>query len=155
FAAYGLALGLGAVFGQLIGGLLIRADIAGLGWRAIFLINVPIGALELALMPRMVPESRVAGGARLALVRVVLVSLGLTAIVLPLVEGRQQHWPEWTVLCLVASVPLLAAFAAWQHRIAGRGGAPLMHLALFRERAFAAGVVTALVFQMTMASFFL
>jgi EmrB/QacA subfamily drug resistance transporter len=155
FNGYGMAIGFGAVFGQLIGGLLIRADVAGLGWRSIFLINVPVGIVAVVLTFRLVPESRASGGARLDLVGTVLVTLGLTAIVLPLVEGRQQGWPAWTWFCLAAAVPLLGSFALYQHRLGGRGGAPLVDLALFKDRAFSAGVLTSLVFQMTMASFFL
>jgi EmrB/QacA subfamily drug resistance transporter len=155
FNAYGLAIGFGGVFGQLIGGTLIKVDIAGLGWRSIFLINVPVGALAVALTPRLVPESRAAHGARLDLVGTVLVTLGLVAIVLPLVQGRQQGWPEWTWLCLAAAAPLLAGFALYQQRLSVRNGSPLINLALFRQRAFSAGVTISLVYSMMMASFFL
>lgn len=155
FTAYGVAIGFGAVFGQLIGGVLIRLDVAGLGWRSIFLINVPIGVAAAVLAPRLVPESRAPGAARIDLIGTALVSLGLIAIVLPLVEGQQQGWPAWTFLCLAASVPLLGAFGFHQHRLAARGGCPLISLALLRERAFSAGVVTSLAYQMMMASFFL
>src|SRR6201996_1301044 len=155
FTAYAMAIGFGAVFGQLIGGVLIRLDVAGLGWRTIFLINVPIGVAAALLAPRVVPESKAPGAARIDLVGTVLLSLGLVAIVLPLVEGQQQGWPAWTFGCLAASVPLLAGFALYQRRLAARGGSPLINLALFRERAFCAGVVTNVVYQMMMASFFL
>ncbi|GAA2306184.1 MFS transporter [Nonomuraea roseoviolacea subsp. roseoviolacea] len=151
FNAYGVAMGFGGVFGQLIGGVLINADIAGLGWRTIFLINVPVGAVALALIPRLVPETRAAGGARLDLAGTVLVSLGLVAIVYPLVQGREQGWPAWTWLCLGAAVVLLAAFALRQRRIA----APLVNPALFRHRSFGVGMVVSLLHAMTMGSFFL
>jgi MFS family permease len=59
FGIYGMTLGLAAVLGQLIGGLLIEADLFGLGWRACFLVNIPIGLAALVLAPRVVPESRV------------------------------------------------------------------------------------------------
>ncbi|GLW11692.1 MFS transporter [Microtetraspora sp. NBRC 13810] len=154
FSAYGMALGLGGVFGQLIGGVLIKMDVAGLGWRSIFLINIPVGVVALALTRRSIPESR-AAGARLDLLGTVLVSLGLVAIVLPLIQGPQQGWPEWTWLCLAASVPLLAAFVLYQHRLAVRGGSPLIDLSLFRRRAFSAGMATNLLYSMTTASFFL
>jgi predicted MFS family arabinose efflux permease len=101
-----------------------------------------------------VPESRAAGG-RLDLTGMALITAGLVAIVLPLVEGRQQGWPAWTWACLAASAPLLAAFAAWERRVSAAGGSPLIHLALFRERAFTVGVLTSLVFFAGMASFFL
>ncbi|SNQ47642.1 putative actinorhodin transporter (fragment) [Frankia canadensis] len=89
FTAYGLVLASASVGGQLIGGLLIKADVAGLGWRSCFLINVPIGVLALLLTPRVVPESRADGSGRLDIVGTVLVTLGLAAVVLPLVEGRE------------------------------------------------------------------
>ena len=154
YTAYGMTVGFGAVFGQLIGGVLIRVDLAGLGWRSIFLINVPIGLAVVALAPRLLPESRASGAGRIDLIGAVLVSLGLVAIVLPLVEGQQQGWPPWVFGCLAASIPLLGAFTLHQRRLAANGS-PLVNLALFRERAFSAGVVTNLAYQMMMASFFL
>lgn len=152
FNAYGLAMGFGGVFGQLIGGLLIKADSAGLGWRAVFLINVPVGLVAVPAALRMVPESTAPSGARLDLVGTLLVSTGLVLIVLPLVEGRQEGWPLWTWLCLAAAPVVLAAFAAYQRRIGG--GRALVDLGLFRHRAFGVGAVIALVGQMAVASFF-
>ena len=95
--------GFAAVGGQLIGGVLVQADIAGLGWRSCFLINVPIGLVALIVAARAVPESRVEGAHRLDLVGTALITLGLVDIVLPLVEGRQHGWPAWTWLCLGAA----------------------------------------------------
>lgn len=152
FNAYGVTMGFGGVFGQLIGGLLINADVFGLGWRTIFLINVPVGAIALALVPRMVPESRLPGGGpRLDLVGTVLVSLGLVAIVFPLVQGREQGWPLWTWVCLAAAVVLLTSFVLQQRRVA----APLVSPELFRNRSFSVGMVVSLLHAMTMGSFFL
>ncbi|MDR0344728.1 MAG: MFS transporter [Nocardiopsaceae bacterium] len=155
FTAYGMAIGFGAVFGQLIGGVLIRLDPAGLGWRSIFLINVPVGVAAVAMALRLVPETRAPRAARLDLIGTVLVSLGLVAIVLPLVEGQQQGWPAWTFGCLAASVPLLGGFGLYQRRLAARAGSPLISPALLRERAVSAGTVTTITYQMIMASFFL
>src|SRR5262249_48381426 len=56
-SVYGTVMGLAAVGGQLIGGVLIEANVAGLGWRSVFVINIPIGLLALALTTRWVPES--------------------------------------------------------------------------------------------------
>ncbi|MGH3378192.1 MAG: MFS transporter [Actinoallomurus sp.] len=151
FNLYGLAMGFGGVFGQLIGGLLIRADIAGLGWRAVFLINVPVGLVAVPAAYRMVPESRAANGARLDVLGTLLVSTGLVLIVLPLVEGHQQGWPLWTWLCLGTAPAVLAGFAVYQRRIGGRA---LIDLDLFRHRAFSVGAVIALVGQMAVGSFF-
>jgi MFS family permease len=151
---YGLVLGLGAVSGQLIGGLLIHFDVLGLDWRSCYLVNLPIGGAALALAPRVIAESRGprrrldAGGAA-------LVAAALVAVVLPLVEGRREGWPVWTWLTLAAAVPLLGAFAVRQRRLAARGGAPLVPPGLFAHRAFTVGLLSSIVFYAGMASFFL
>jgi EmrB/QacA subfamily drug resistance transporter len=152
---YGLMLGLGAVSGQLIGGLLIQIDPMGLDWRSCYLVNVPIGAAALVLAPRVIAESRAERGDRLDVGGTLLIAAALVAIVLPLVEGRQQGWPTWTWVLLGASVPLLGAFALLQRRLAARGGSPLVHPDLFRERAFTVGLASSIVFYAGMASFFL
>ncbi|MBT2335513.1 MFS transporter [Variovorax paradoxus] len=155
FAAYGLTLGLGATLGQLVGGLLIHADLAGLGWRSCFLINVPIGLLALVLAPRVIPPLANSGSSsRLDLVGMLLVAAGSVAVVLPLVEGRQQAWPLWSWLCLAAALPLLAAFAMQQRRLAARGGAPLVAPALLANRRFVNGLFTTLAFYVGNASFY-
>jgi len=154
-SVYGIVLGLAAVGGQLVGGVLVQADVAGLGWRSCFLINVPIGVVALALAPRLVPESRAERSSGIDVTGTVLVTVGLTAVVLPLVEGRQHGWPLWTALSLAAAPVVLGAFAAHQRRLARHGGAPLLDPALFRERAFSAGLLTQLVFWAGQASFFL
>ena len=152
---YGIVLGLAAVGGQLVGGVLVQSDVAGLAWRSCFLINVPIGVAALALAPRLVPESRAERASRLDVAGTALVTATLTAVVLPLVEGRQHGWPLWTWLSLAAAPALLAAFATHQRAVSRRGGAPLLDPALFCERAFSAGLFCQLVFWCGQASFFL
>ena len=158
---YGLVLGLAAAGGQLIGGVLIQADFLGLAWRTVFLINVPVGLVALALTWRQVPESRagqpaaVPGGRALDVTGMILITVGLSALVLPLIEGVNLHWPAWTWASLAAAPVLLAAFAAHELRQARRGRAALLDLALLRQRALAAGLATQLVFWCGQASLFL
>jgi EmrB/QacA subfamily drug resistance transporter len=153
-SAYGSSLGLAAVGGQLIGGALIALNPAGLGWRACFLINIPIGVVALALTPRLIPTSPRQGGSRLDLAGTVLATAGLTAIVLPLVEGRQHGWPAWTWISLGLAPLLLAAFTVHQRRLSLRGASSLVDPALFRVRSFGAGLITQLCFWAGQASFF-
>jgi EmrB/QacA subfamily drug resistance transporter len=153
-SAYGSSMGLAAVGGQLIGGALIALNPAGLGWRACFLINIPIGAVALALTPRLIPNSPRQPQSRLDIGGTLLATAALTAVVLPLVEGRQHGWPAWTWISLGVAPLLLAAFAAYQRRLSRRGGSPLVDLALFRVRSFSAGLVTQLCFWAGQASFF-
>jgi MFS family permease len=154
-SVYGIVLGLAAVGGQLAGGVLVQADVAGLGWRSCFLINVPVGVAALALVPRAVPESRADRTSRLDVTGTVLITAGLTAVLLPLVEGRQHGWPVWTWASLAAAPAILLGFGAQQRRLARGGGTPLLDPVLFRERAFTAGLLTQLVFWCGQASFFL
>jgi EmrB/QacA subfamily drug resistance transporter len=160
FAAYGLALGLGATLGQLVGGVLIHADLAGPGWRSCFLINVPIGLLALVLAPRVIPplanseQGRGQGQNRLDLVGMLLVAAGSVAVVLPLVEGREQGWPLWSWVCLAAALPLLGAFALQQRRLAARGGAPLVAPVLLANGRFVTGLLTTLAFYVGNASLY-
>ncbi|MFE2346674.1 MFS transporter [Kitasatospora cineracea] len=152
---YAAASGIAAVFGQLIGGVLIRADLFGLGWRACFLVNLPIGLAAATAAARLLPESKAPGRPRLDLTGLALATAALTALCLPLIEGREQGWPLWTRLLPVAAPLLLAAFTLQQRRLRRRGGTPSVDLALFRERAFTAGLAAQLVFWASMASYFL
>lgn len=159
FAAYGMTMGIAGVLGQLIGGLLIQADIAGSSWRGIFLINVPVGVAALIMAGRLVPESsatQAGGGSRskLDLTGTALATVGLAAIILPLVEGQQYDWPLWTWLCLAAAPVLLGAFVAHQVRCARAHRAALVDVGLFGNRAFGAGSLTALSYALVPPSFF-
>jgi EmrB/QacA subfamily drug resistance transporter len=154
-SVYGMVMGLAAVGGQLIGGVLVQADVAGLGWRTCFLINVPIGLAALALAPRTVPESRDDKAAGLDPVGTGLLTVALTALVLPLLEGRVHGWPAWTWISLALAPLVLVAFAIQQRRLARRGGNPLIDPTLFAQRAFSAGLLAQLVFWCGQASFFL
>jgi MFS family permease len=154
-SVYGITMGVASAGGQLIGGLLVSCDIANMGWRAIFLVNLPIGVAAIVLAPRLVEESRASHVRRLDSAGMGLITAALAALVLPLIEGRAQGWPVWTWLSFAAGVAGLAAFAVQQRALARRGGAPLLDPVLFRTRAFAAGLAAQLVFWCTQASGYL
>src|SRR5215475_12860522 len=152
---YGVVMGLAAAGGQLLGGLIIAANPLGLGWRAIFLINIPIGLGALAWSRRQISESRAPRSSRIDVRGVVLVTLGLTALVLPLVEGTALHWPAWTWASLAAAPVILGIFAIDQVRAERLDRAPLLPPSLFRRPELAAGLATQLVFWCGMAALFL
>jgi EmrB/QacA subfamily drug resistance transporter len=152
--AYGVSLGLAAVLGQLFGGVLIQADIFGLDWRSCFLVNLPVGVAALVAAPRLLTESRGAVRDRIDLAGTVLVTLGLIAVVLPLVDGRQAHWPVWAWAMLAAAGPVLAGFAAHQTWRRRRGRTPLVDLSVLADRTVGAGLAATGVFYAAMASFF-
>ena len=151
---YGVVLGLAAVGGQVIGGALVDTDLLGLGWRSCFLINVPIGIAALILAPRLVPESRSDRSKRIDYAGAALLAAGLTAVLLPLIEGRQHGWPVWTWISLGVAPLIVGAFLRRQQRLGRNGGDPLLDLRLFEERAFSAGLVTQLFLASAQASFF-
>jgi EmrB/QacA subfamily drug resistance transporter len=153
-SVYGTVMGLAAVSGQLIGGALIAADPAGLGWRSCFLINVPVGIAALLVAPCVVPESRQSDSSRLDKLGTALATLALIAVVLPLLEGRQHGWPAWTWLWLATAPVLLACFVLHQRRLTRADAGPLLDMALFRERSFSAGLLTQLCFWAGQGSFF-
>jgi MFS family permease len=127
---YALALSTGAVAGQIAGGGLISLDVLGIGWRAIFLVNAPIGAAVVLAALRHLPADDRRATRDVDLRGVATLSAAIVLIVLPLVLGRAEGWPAWTWVSLAASVPVLATFVVVERRVAARGGAPLMHLAV-------------------------
>lgn len=155
FMGLGMTIGLASVSGQVIGGLLIGANIAGLGWRTCFLINLPVGLIALALLRPLVRESRSDSARRLDLAGVGLISPALLLLLFPLVLGRQAGWPAWSWICFAAGLALCAGFAKHQLWLSGKGGTPLVPPVLFHERTFVTGLVTVLSVYAGMASFFL
>jgi MFS family permease len=134
-------MGAGFVSGQILGGGLIQANLFGLGWRAIFLVNVPVGLLALLLARAVVPHAWAPRRPRLDPLGAVGVSAGIALALVPLTLGRDQGWPLWAWLSLAASLPVLALTVAWERRLARRGGEPLLDLPLFADRVFSAGLV--------------
>src|ERR1700689_3497369 len=86
-AGFGITAGLGTVSGPLLGGLLIQHNLFGLGWRPIFLINVPVGIIAIAASAVLVGESRAARRPRLDPGGVLLITAALLLLLYPLVQG--------------------------------------------------------------------
>ncbi|GAB3942619.1 hypothetical protein GCM10027614_29980 [Micromonospora vulcania] len=116
FGAFGPVMGISAVGGPILAGWLVHADLWGTGWRAIFLINVPLGLLAALGALRFLPESRARHASRLDLPGVALVALGAVLLVYPLVQGREQGWPAWMFVLLVAAFGVFAVFGRYQVR---------------------------------------
>ena len=147
-AWFGVTMGVGFVSGQILGGGLIEADIFGLGWRAIFLVNVPVAVLALIAAALVVPQARGHRRPRLDPLGAVGVSASVALALVPLTLGHDQGWPAWTRVCHADCLPVFAVTLAWERRLTRRDGEPLLDLPLFRDRAFAAGTAVnfALVF---------
>jgi EmrB/QacA subfamily drug resistance transporter len=147
FAVFGPVMGLAGVAGPLLGGGLIDLNLLGSGWRAIFLVNVPLGLAALVLGRRYLPRTApVSPEARLDAPSVVLAMLGTAALVYPLIEGRAQGWPAWSFGLLAAGVVMLGAFAALQGRRSRQGRTPLVEPSILRRRPYVAGLAVVLGF---------
>jgi EmrB/QacA subfamily drug resistance transporter len=155
FGLFGATIGLATITGPLVGGLLIQADLFGLQWRPIFLVNVPIGVLALAAAARYLIESRAPRALRLDPIGVTIVTAGLLLFVYPLVQGRDLDWPLWTFLSMAAAVPVLVLFGVYERHKKRLDGSPLIDLDLFRQRSFVPGLAVAGIFFMGIPAFFL
>ncbi|MDQ6833614.1 MAG: MFS transporter, partial [Chloroflexota bacterium] len=150
---FGAVVGVAAMLGQVLGGLIIRANLFGFSWRPIFLVNLPVGIGALAAATFLLAESRSATARRLDLGGVCIVTLGLFLLIYPLVEGREAGWPLWTWLCLLAALPVLVAFVAFEQWMTKKVGSPLVVLRLFRLPAFVAGLRVQCAFTCANAAF--
>lgn len=154
FGLLGMTLGLAAIAGQVLGGWLVHADLFGLGWRSIFLINVPIGLFAIAAACY-IPESRAPQRPALDWTGVAMVSAGLALLLVPLIEGPGQRWPAWSFWSLGVAAALLALFHRQQEQRRRAGGLPLVDMRLLAQRRFALGAVLVLLVYSTSSSFFL
>lgn len=155
FAIYGATIGLATILGPVLGGALIKLNLFGTDWRAIFYVNVPIGLVALAAGVRQLTESTAPQADRLDLVGAALITIGLFLLVLPLVVGRDQGWPAWSWVMLACSVPVLIGFAGYERALTRQPGAsPLVRTTLFRQRSFSVGLVLCLAFFAGIPSFF-
>lgn len=146
---YGTGIGVAVAGGQLLGGLLIAADIGGLGWRSAFLINVPIGLVVIPAALALVPESGGSEKPRLDIMGVFLLSAALGLLVVGLSIGRKEGWSPFVLGLMAASPLLLALFFAYEKRIARQGGMPLLDPALLQIGTFRRGLIVALLFFFT------
>jgi EmrB/QacA subfamily drug resistance transporter len=155
FAWMGVAIGMGGVLGQVLGGIVVSADILGLQWRPVFLLNLPVGVCALLVAPFVLDESRASGVQRLDLVGAALSAIGLGLLLYPLIEGREAGWPASSLIMLVSSFAVLALFMAQQHRKTIGGNSPLLDTSLFRDRAFPVGLLLVLLFFGTISPYIL
>ncbi len=152
---FGAVNGAAAVAGPLFGGLLITYDVAGLDWRSIFVINLPVGLALLVLGARCIPESRSPDPVRFDPTGVGLISSALLLVVFALIEGRSRDWAWWIWAIMALGVVLLVGFAVLQRREEQAGRAPLIPPSLLLQRSYSAGVLTVFAFFSAIAAFFL
>jgi MFS family permease len=155
FGIYGVVLGLAGAAGFALGGVLVTLDLAGLGWRAVFFVNVPFGLFIVAAALRMMPSVPRRPGTRLDIPGAIVLFAGLLGLIGPLLFGHDVHWAPWVWLVMAAGVAIVAAFPRLERAVARRGGMPLIDLALFADAAFMRGLCAAFFFFCANLSFYL
>src|SRR5262249_6954037 len=149
-SAYSAVMSSGFVAGQVLGGILVTANLFGSTWRPVFLVNVPIGLAALALAPRAVPPDTPRGPRRADPPGLVLSVMAVCLIMLPLMLGHQENWPGWLLACIGAGCVVAVVFFLTERRVAARGGDPLLSLSVFRSPGLLSGLVT---LSLVMASY--
>jgi EmrB/QacA subfamily drug resistance transporter len=148
----GPIMGVTTVAGPILAGWLLHLNLFGSQWRSIFLINVPIGIIALALGWRVLPRR---GGedpaARLDLTGVGLLTAASALLIVPLIQGREFGWPAWTYGMMSAAVILLALFVISERH----SQHPVITPSLFRKRSFVAGLLIVAGFYASLSAFVL
>ncbi|MGO4683530.1 MFS transporter [Hyphomicrobium sp. 2TAF46] len=155
FGIMGAVQGVAASISQLAGGVLIEYGMAGLGWRWVFLVNLPIGLAALVAGRLLIVETRAPVPAKLDLRGAVIGALGLALLLVPFMEGQDHGWPWWSVVLPLLSVPVFGYFLSYERKLSARGGVPIIDVALFANHRFVAGVVAIFLFYSAISSFFL
>jgi EmrB/QacA subfamily drug resistance transporter len=155
FGIYGIALGLAGAAGFTLGGILVTLDLAGLGWRAVFFVNVPLGAIIIAAALTVMPTVPRRVGTRLDVPGAVVLFAGLLCLIGPLLFGHDLHWsfPVW--LTMAVGIAIIAAFLRLERAVARCGGMPLIDLSLLSDLAFTRGLTAVFFFFFANLSFYL
>jgi MFS family permease len=132
----------GAAVGQVVGGLLVSANLFDTTWRPAFLINVPVGLAALVISGRVLPKDRGEPGRGLDPAGVAVLTPTVLCFVLPLVLGHDEHWPLWGWLMLAASAVGVVGFVLVESRVSRRGGTPIIPGRTLRLPGFSLSIAT-------------
>lgn len=152
---FGALAGVAASLGPVVGGLLIHLNIAGLDWRPIFLINIPVGIFAILAGIKYLPDGKSPHPLKLDIVGTGIIMTAMFLLVFPLIEGRDLGWPTWSFAMMASSVLGLVVFAWWQVKKDARDNSPLVVPALLRSRTFLTGLSVNIIFEGAMIGFFL
>ncbi|WP_055701362.1 MFS transporter [Streptomyces silaceus] len=149
---YGATAGLSAVAGQILGGLLVSLDIAGLGWRSVFVINVPI-VLAALLAVRKVPATKADRKPGFDPLGTVLFGVSMVCLLVVVVEGRELGWPWWLWSLLVVAAVAAVALARVERALERRGGSPLLSPTVLSHGGMRRGLAALVPFSIGFGSF--
>jgi EmrB/QacA subfamily drug resistance transporter len=140
FAIFGPVFGLGGILGPIIGGFIIDGNIASTGWRAVFLVNIPIGIINLALAWKYLPKKASDHSIKIDLLGSLLIIVSSGLLLLPLIQGQEAGWPLWTFVSLAVSLLGFAIFTLQQRWVISRKRTPLVDPDIFKARTYNLGL---------------
>lgn len=155
FSLFGLSAGLAAVTGPIVGGLLIGANIFGLDWRPIFLVNIPFGIAAVVAGWYLIPRTPGHPDLKNDFVGIGLFGLATVAMVFPLVEGRTFGWPMWIFGLMALSLVIVALFVLWERRRAREGRPQLLNFSLISNPNYLLGLLVTTIFASGVPAMFM
>lgn len=154
YGFYGATIGLATILGPLVGGLLIRWNPGGLGWRTIFYVNAPVGVVAFFGAWSFLKQTKLADSEGLDLFGALLATMALGFLIFPLIEGRQEGWPLAMKIMFTLSLPMLMGFGLYERRRSKGSAGSLLKWGLLQERSFVIGLALSTVFFLGLAPFF-
>ena len=155
FSLFGLSASLAAVTGPLVGGVLIGANIGGLDWRPIFLVNIPVGLVAIGAGWFLIPRTPGHPELKNDFIGITLFALAAVLMVFPLIEGRAYGWPAWSFGLMAGSVLVTAAFVLWERRMAATGRPQLLNYGLITNPNYLLGLLITTIFASGIPAMFL
>jgi EmrB/QacA subfamily drug resistance transporter len=146
FSLFGLSAGLASVCGPILGGILVSANLFGMEWQPIFLVNIPIGISAVIVGWFLIPRLPGHAGLKNDFVGIALFGLAILAVVFPIIEGRAYGWPLWVFGMMLGGLVLMAAFVVWTRGRAKAGEPQLLNYDLITNRQFMFGAFVTTIF---------
>ena len=140
FAIFGPVFGLGGILGPIVGGFIIDGNIASTGWRAVFLVNIPIGIINIALAWKYLPKRASDHSIKIDLLGSLLIIASSGLLLLPLIQGQEAGWPLWTFVSLIASLIGFGIFTIQQRWVISRNRTPLVDPDIFKSVTYNLGL---------------
>jgi EmrB/QacA subfamily drug resistance transporter len=140
FAIFGPVFGLGGILGPIIGGFIIDGNIASTGWRAVFLVNIPIGIINMGLAWKYLPKRASNHAIKIDLMGAILIIASSGLLLLPLIQGQEAGWPAWTFISLISSLVGFALFTLQQRWVISRKKTPLVNPDIFKSITYNLGL---------------